>query len=116
MITEQGIEAAISTYHENLRNPKRPRDGMHIKAYSSMMERDAMKAAIEAYEKSKWRPIEEASSLDRIFVSGWQKRSGSVAGYWWVHEDVTDENGKPMDHPDATYFQPLPTPPQGDEG
>ncbi len=94
MITEQGIEAAQRQYDHT----------------------GCMKAALEAYEKSKWRPIEEAGAFDRIIVAGWQKPKGTTAGYWWYHEDVTDQNGKPMDHPEATKFYPMQIPPQGDEG
>jgi hypothetical protein len=28
-------------------------------------------------------------------------------GYWWYHEDCTDDAGKPMDHPEATLWLPL---------
>ena len=58
-----------------------------------------------------WRPIESALTLDRIFAAGWQKKSNGCVGYWWVEEDVTDENGVPMDHPDAKFWQPIPKPP-----
>lgn len=58
--------------------------------------------------EQRWRDIKTAPTLDRVFVSGWQKRSGNTAGYWWVHEDCTDDNGVPMDHPDALLWRPLP--------
>jgi hypothetical protein len=54
--------------------------------------------------------------LERVFVAGWQKPSGRTAGYWWVHEDMTNERGRPIDHPDALKWQFLParpsTPPE----
>jgi len=68
----------------------------------------AMRAALEAAEKAAWRPISEAGSLDRVFVSGIQKASGHCISYRWYHEDITDENGVPMDHPDADMFRPIP--------
>ena len=51
-----------------------------------------------------WQRIDAAPDLERVIVAGWQPRIGSVAGYWWHHEDCTDEDGSPMEHPDATLF------------
>ncbi len=59
-----------------------------------------------------WNDIKDAPSLDRVIVSGWQPPHGSVAGYWWVHEDETDAKGVPVGHPDALLWQPMPKPPQ----
>lgn len=63
-----------------------------------------------------WRGIGEAESYQRMIVCGWAPRQRNVAGYWWMHEDVADEFGVPIDHPTATLFQPLPTPPAEGEG
>lgn len=63
-----------------------------------------------------WKPIESAPSLDRIMVAGWQPSRGNTAGYWWVHEDATDDKGVPIDHPTATLWQPLPTAPDAKDG
>ena len=59
-----------------------------------------------------WQDIKTAPTLDRVFVSGWQAPNGSVAGYWWVHEDCTDEAGRPIDYPDAALWQPVPARPE----
>ncbi|HQT65951.1 MAG TPA: hypothetical protein PLO16_15740 [Acidocella sp.] len=50
-----------------------------------------------------WQPIESAPELDRIWVCGWQKPSGSVIGYWWWHEDVC-VNSRALEHPEATHW------------
>lgn len=57
---------------------------------------------------SEWQDIKSVEPLDRVIVAGWQKASGTVAGYWWLHEDFIDEKGVPMDHPDALLWQPFP--------
>lgn len=57
-----------------------------------------------------WRPI-PGPTLDRVFVAGWQPQNGTVRGYWWFYEDLTDEHGRPMEHSDATMWRPLPPPP-----
>ena len=62
--------------------------------------------------EARWKPIETARSLDRVIVAGWQPRSGSVAGYWWYHEDVTDEDGKPIEYTDALLWHPFPEVPR----
>ncbi|MCW2276330.1 hypothetical protein M2321_003935 [Rhodoblastus acidophilus] len=54
-----------------------------------------------------WRQF-PAPTLERVFASGWQKPSGNTVGYWWVHEDTTDERGVPMDKPSALLWQPIP--------
>ena len=51
-----------------------------------------------------WQPIGNAPDLERVIVAGWQPRRGSTAGYWWYHEDATDDKGIPIDHPEATLF------------
>ena len=51
-----------------------------------------------------WQPIETAPTLERVMVCCWSPRSGNVSGYWWYYEDITDEKGVPMDHPDASHF------------
>jgi len=61
---------------------------------------------------SEWQPIETAPPLERIFAAGWQPQSGRVAGYWWVHEDYTDEKGVPMEYPTALKWQHLPAAPK----
>lgn len=58
-----------------------------------------------------WQDMNTAPTLERVFVAGWQRRYGSVSGYWWLYEDCTDQNGVPMEHPDALKWQPLPPPP-----
>lgn len=62
---------------------------------------------------SGWSDIKTAPELERIFVAGWQKPQNKTVGYWWVHEDVILD-GKPLDHPDALLWQPLPSPPSED--
>ena len=52
-----------------------------------------------------------APTMERVIVSGWQKQSRTCAGYWWVHEDNTDEFGKPFERPDATLWRPFPKAP-----
>lgn len=69
-----------------------------------------------------WQPIETAPDLERVLVAGVQHdASGSVAPYWFWHEDVCD-GGKAITTPRATHwhpviksaFPPLVTPPQPD--
>jgi hypothetical protein len=60
-----------------------------------------------------WMPIHTAPKLERVFVAGWQKPHPPVRGYWWYYEDHTDEDGRPMEWPDALMWQPLPKPPVG---
>jgi hypothetical protein len=52
------------------------------------------------------KPIASAPDLERVFVAGWQPRSGTVAGYWWWHEDVTSD-GVALDHEHATHWFPI---------
>ena len=56
-----------------------------------------------------WQPIDEGKpyALERVLVSGWSRPRRTVAGYWWTHEDVLNEDGCPLGHPKATYFKPL---------
>ena len=54
--------------------------------------------------KAAWRPIGGAPTLERVIVASWQPRHGNVAGYWWFHEDHTDEHGQPTDRPGALFF------------
>lgn len=61
-----------------------------------------------------------APDLERVIVAGWQPHFGRVDGYWWFHEDHTDEGGMPMKHPGATLWvrlsevlPPLPDRPEG---
>jgi len=56
-----------------------------------------------------WKPISTAGSLDRLIVAGWQKPSGTTAGYWWYYEDMTDEHGNPIDYPEALMWHPFPS-------
>ncbi|MGU9981500.1 hypothetical protein ACJ4V0_15805 [Phreatobacter sp. HK31-P] len=72
------------------------------------------RAAI-AVAQDEWRQF-PAPDLDRIMVSGWQKRSGATRGYWWVHEDFTDERGRPMERPEAELWQPMPAAPTRPHG
>ena len=58
-------------------------------------------------EDDGWRDF-PAPTLERVIVSGWQKQSRTCAGYWWVHEDVTDGSGRPLDHPTAKLWRPMP--------
>jgi hypothetical protein len=81
-------------------------DGSHV--YENA--RAALSALEDELKAREWQDISTAQELDRVFVSGYQKPSGNVAGYWWVHEDVI-VNGKPLEHPSATKWQPLPKPP-----
>lgn len=62
-----------------------------------------------------WRDIatDSPAELDRIMVAGWQPPSGTVRGYWWVHEDFTDERGVPIDRPTALKWMPIPPSPEG---
>jgi hypothetical protein len=68
-------------------------------------------ASLPASDAGGWRPIETAENFDRVIVAGWQPRNGNTAGYWWYHEDCTDECGRPMDHPDALLWHPFPAVP-----
>lgn len=61
-----------------------------------------------ADQHCRWFNISTAPKVDRVFVSGIQPAHKTVTSYRWVHEDCTDENGKPMDHPDADMWRPLP--------
>jgi hypothetical protein len=61
---------------------------------------------------SDWKSIDTAPTLERILVAGWQEMKGPVQSYWWYYEDHTDENGKPMEWPDALMWQKWPKPPQ----
>lgn len=57
-----------------------------------------------------WNPIETAEDFERIFVAGWNRRSGNVAGYWWWHEDTACK-GRAVDHPAATHWCQMDLPP-----
>ncbi len=70
-----------------------------------------VRAALVAAMRAAWRPIESATDLDRVFVAGIQPADGGTAAYWYIGEDFTDENSKPMDHPNALLWMPLPPPP-----
>lgn len=63
-------------------------------------------------ERHVWRDISTAPALERVFVAGWQPPSGTMRGYWWTSEDVTDEHGVPMAHPSVLKWQPIPLAPQ----
>lgn len=71
----------------------------------------SVRYAIEAAMRAAWRPMESAPDLDRVFVAGIQPADRGTAAYWYVGEDFTDENRKPMDHPNARLWMPLPPPP-----
>lgn len=58
-----------------------------------------------------WQPIDTAPKLKRLLVAGWQPELRKCAGYWWYYEDMTDENGVPMNHPTALQWMPWPAPP-----
>ena len=67
---------------------------------------------------SGWQDISTAPELDRVLVAGWQKRSGTVAGYWWWSDDVII-NGRAVRHTSATLWAPVvlpafPTSPTGE--
>ena len=72
----------------------------------------ALAEAIAAYEKALWQPIETAPAFTRMIVSGYQRQTGTVAGYWWTEQEETDDHGRPVHHPDATLWRPWPTPPE----
>ena len=61
---------------------------------------------------SDWKPIQTAPTLERVFVAGWEEQKGSCAAYWWREEDVTDDRGIPIGHPNALLWQPIPDPPK----
>lgn len=54
-------------------------------------------------QRDQWHDISTAPDLERVMVSGWQEPSGSVAGYWWWHEDAC-HGGVALDHPNATHW------------
>ena len=62
---------------------------------------------IAAAKAAAWRPISEAIPFDRVLVSGEQKPHGTVAGYWWWHEDDLNASGIPLGHPNATHWRPI---------
>ena len=67
---------------------------------------------VRAYlDQMAWKPIETAPNNSRVIVSGWQPPLGSVAGYWWTHEDNII-NGKPFDYPHAKLWTTWPTSPK----
>ena len=57
-----------------------------------------------------WRDM-PAPTLSRIMVAGIQPRRGNVQSYWWIHEDMSDENGVPIDKPQALKWMSLPNTP-----
>lgn len=57
---------------------------------------------------NEWLPISTAPTMERIIVAGWAPASGNVRGYWWWYEDHTDENGIPMEWPNALIWQKPP--------
>lgn len=68
-------------------------------------------------EAQGWRTDMDAMPpLDRVIVAGWQPRSGTIAGYWWTHEDHTDALGVPMEHTNAKMWRKWPAPPAAQEG
>lgn len=73
------------------------------KAELEALHADRILSAIET-PVSAWQGIDSAPPLDRVIVAGWQPASGRVAGYWWYHEDHTDQNGVPMERPKAELF------------
>lgn len=54
-----------------------------------------------------WRHF-PAPDLERVIVAGVQPKSGGTVAYWWIHEDMTDEKGVPIDHPTAIRWCYLP--------
>lgn len=54
-------------------------------------------------QRDQWQDISTAPDLERVMVAGWQEPSGSVAGYWWWHEDAC-QDGVALDHPSATHW------------
>ncbi len=118
-ITEQGIEAVLDAYQPGWRD-----------CNSCIREsiKSDMKAALEAYEKSKWRPI---NSLILEYRHGYavSKSVSLLINYPETNQQqvkfsrVWEENAE-RSLPDLSYveyervshWQPLPTPPQGDEG
>lgn len=57
-----------------------------------------------------WKPL-PGPDLERVLVAGWQPRNGSTVGYWWYHEDCTDDVGRPIDTPHATHWCHIFVPP-----
>lgn len=57
-----------------------------------------------------WSPF-PGPTFDRVMVCGWSNATQTCQGYWWYQEDVCDENGIPMEKPDALYWAPLILPP-----
>ena len=55
-----------------------------------------------------WKPIRIAPIFERVLVAGWQKKTPTVAGYWWWYEDMTDGKGVPIEHPTALLWMPEP--------
>lgn len=86
-------------------------DAAHIARLDPDTVRELVRLARIGLEMQ-WRPIESAPKLERIFVAGWQPPHLTTRGYWHYGEDVTDENGVPMDHPQARLWMPLPALPQ----
>ncbi|MBT1154310.1 hypothetical protein J1C56_01760 [Aminobacter anthyllidis] len=70
-------------------------------------ELDAKDKRIAELEAGGWQPIETAPDFERVIVAGWQPKSGTVAGYWWMHEDDIVA-GRP---PSALLWHPFPMPP-----
>lgn len=58
------------------------------------------------HEMKAWQRF-PAPTLERVLVCGWQGRNGNVAGYWWYHEDCTDDRGFAIEHPGALYWVPV---------
>lgn len=68
---------------------------------------DEIIKALDAKEAGGWQPIETAPDFERVIVAGWQPKSGTVAGYWWMHEDDIVA-GRP---PSALLWHPFPNSP-----
>lgn len=103
--------ARICATHEALFNGNLSANASVLVPMSDLRRASAALASLPASDAGGWRPIETAENFDRVIVAGWQPRNGNTAGYWWYHEDCTDECGRPMYHPDALLWHPFPAVP-----
>lgn len=88
-------------------------DEEHGRGYSTFVASENSPMYIRADLVPGWHDM-PAPPLERIIVAGVQPRSGNVRAYWWIYEDVADEKGVPIDHPNAVKWMRLPAPPTED--
>lgn len=95
-ITDAQVEAALDAF------------GDPENAYRAQ----AMRSALEAADRAAWiTDMDAAPPLERIMVSGIYSRNVQQPYRWW-EKDTTDGNGRPIDHPTADMWRPLPLPPE----